>query len=159
MREHLTQLDLVFAIPKFHLPAHGFSCWSWYSLNFIPGSARVDGEAIERLWAATNPVATSTCEMATGARHDFLEEHWAMQNFKKLVALGDSLGKKLRTAVQGLQTHSKELADFSAANEPHIQGWLDMVNSYHEDPKSNADPYSVCARGTFYTHYLYTLLM
>lgn len=68
LRSHLSSLELVYAIPKFHLPAHGFKCWSRFSLNFIPGSARVDGEAIERLWARTNPVATSTREMKASVR-------------------------------------------------------------------------------------------
>ena len=67
----LTQI--IYAIPKFHLPAHGSACWSLYSLNYLIGSARVDGEAIERFWALSNSVATSTREMTSGARHDFLE--------------------------------------------------------------------------------------
>ena len=38
MKDHLSHLFIIFAIPKFHLPAHGFPCLSKFSLNFIPGS-------------------------------------------------------------------------------------------------------------------------
>jgi len=150
LRSHLGNLTIICAIPKFHLPAHGFICWSRYSLNFIPGSARVDGEAIERHWAATNPVATSTREMTPGARHDFLEDRWAFQNFKKLVGLGDSLERKLRSAISGVEKHEKELEELSSSQAPSIiEEWTAMVNAYHEDPASNPDPYRVRTQGMY----------
>lgn len=150
LREHLLRLSIVYAIPKFHLPAHGFSCQTLFSLNFIPGSARVDGEAIERLWAATNPVATSTREMGSGARHDFLESRWGTQNFKKMVNLGESLSMKLRIAVEGVRKHTKELEEFSAANEAHIPAWMELVEAYNKDPENQPDPYQVRTQGMSY---------
>lgn len=147
LSDHLQHMNIVFAIPKFHLPAHGFSCQTRFSLNFIPGSARVDGEGIERLWAATNPVATSTREMASGTRHDFLEGRWHTQNFKKLVGLGESLSKKLRIAVEGIAKHSKELEELSAVNEEHIFAWREAVEAYHKDPDSSQDPYRIHSQG------------
>jgi hypothetical protein len=89
--KHLDTMEIEFGIPKFHLPAHGPKCHSVYSLNFMNGWARTDGEGIERTWANTNPLATSTREMAGGARHDFLDDQFGAQNFKKLVGLGTSL--------------------------------------------------------------------
>lgn len=85
---HMDRLTLAFGIPKFHLPAHGPKCWSLFSLNFIRGWARIDGEAIERVWSAINAVATSTREMSPGARHDYLDDQWNAANFRKLVKLG-----------------------------------------------------------------------
>jgi hypothetical protein len=85
---HIDPSKIEHGIPKFHLPAHGTKCLSLYSLNFLRGWARTDGEGIERLWASTNPVATMTREMSGGARHDFLDDQWGASNFRKNVNLG-----------------------------------------------------------------------
>jgi hypothetical protein len=85
---HLEHTKIDYGIPKFHLPAHGPKCLSLYSLNFLPGWGRTDGEGIERLWASTNTVATMTREMAPGNRHDYLDDIWGAANFKKQINLG-----------------------------------------------------------------------
>lgn len=54
----------------------------------MDGWGRTDGEGIERTWAGTNPLATSTREMAGGARHDFLDDQFGAQNFRKITGLG-----------------------------------------------------------------------
>jgi hypothetical protein len=36
-----------FAIPKFHFDAHGRTGHSVFSLNYMPGAARTDGEGVE----------------------------------------------------------------------------------------------------------------
>ena len=69
-KSHLENLNLDFGIPKFHLPAHGVKCWSLFSLNFLRGWARTDGEEIERCWAATNGRTASE----TRAAVRFIEE-------------------------------------------------------------------------------------
>ncbi len=76
--------------PKFHLPAHIAPCRSKYSFNFTPGVGRTDGEAIERTWNETNPLATSTREMGPGSRRDVLDYHFGDHNWRKLTGLGKS---------------------------------------------------------------------
>lgn len=155
LRSHLPNLEIICAIPKFHLPAHGFSCWTRYSFNFIPGSCRVDGEAIERLWASTNPVATSTREMKSGTRHDFLSERWGTQNFRKVVGMGDSLQAKFRAAVEGFQNHKRQLEDLSSSQHPDIiRRWTELVDQYHEDPDAHPDPYQVHSKGKLRVFYI-----
>ena len=88
LTDFVSKMKLEFGIPKFHLPAHGPKCWSLFSLNFLRWWGRVDGEAIERVWAAINGVATSTREMGPGARHDYLDDQWGASNFRKYVKLG-----------------------------------------------------------------------
>ena len=108
----------------------------------------MDGEAIERLWAATNPAATSTREMTAGARQDFLEDRWNSQNFRKVVDLGNSLSKKLKVAVDGLETHSKELEEFSSSHDPLIiKEWSQSIEAYHRDPDKYQDPDRVSTQG------------
>jgi hypothetical protein len=151
MQEAIKDVEIIFAIPKFHLPAHGFKCWSLFSLNYIKGSARVDGEAIERFWSLTNPVATSTREMAPGARHDYLEERWRTANFRKMVELGTSLATKLREAVKGRDKHTQELAEFSSSFEEEILvQWREAVELWHRDPVNHLDPYQVQTAGKLF---------
>jgi hypothetical protein len=80
--------SLRFAIPKFHISAHGLDCQSKFSLNYQPYMARTDGEDPERWWAHINPVSTSTKEMGPGARIDTLDDHAGAWNWRKVTGFG-----------------------------------------------------------------------
>lgn len=82
-------LDLVFLVPKFHLPAHISRCQIDYSFNLTPHVGRTDGESVERGWAAANAVANSTKEMGPGSRRDTLDDHFGDYNWRKVSQLGD----------------------------------------------------------------------
>jgi hypothetical protein len=82
------ETEVTFGVPKFHLPAHGKSCQHRYSLNYIPGSARTDGEGVEREWSHINLAAMSTREMSPGQRHEVLDDMWNGWNWRKLTSLG-----------------------------------------------------------------------
>ena len=139
---HLKDMAIHFGIPKFHLPAHGSKCWSLYSLNYLPGWARVDGEGIERFWADTNALATSTREMAPGTREDFLDYHWAAANFKKVAGLGVTLASNLKTANRGRRKRCGELEEFiSTLPGETVAKWDSIISAWQQDPVSNQDPY------------------
>lgn len=80
--------DLKFVIPKYHFWGHKSEDHSHYSLNFVKGSGRTDGEEVERNWWRHDATAASTREMGPGSRHDTLEDHFQFSNFIKLVTLG-----------------------------------------------------------------------
>jgi hypothetical protein len=82
------ELQLDVAIPKFHLPAHVPDCHADFSLNNLPGVGRVDGEANERNWAASNKAAGSTVDMGPGARKDTLNGFFSALNWRKTIRLG-----------------------------------------------------------------------
>jgi hypothetical protein len=75
-------------IPKLHIYGHGKSCQIKYSLNFLPYSARTNGEDPERWWAHINPVSMSTKEMGPGARQDTIDDHAAAWNWRKITGFG-----------------------------------------------------------------------
>jgi hypothetical protein len=77
-------------VPKFHLPAHGPSCHTKWSLNYAPGVGRLDGEGPEREWAATNELGRQTIEMGPGARHGMLNDHINYLNFRRINRLCQS---------------------------------------------------------------------
>jgi hypothetical protein len=80
---------MTFLIPKFHLPAHIEFCNLKFSFHLTPDVGQTDGEAPERGWADTNPLARSTKEMGPGARRDALDDHFNDWNHKKIVGLGE----------------------------------------------------------------------
>ncbi|KAJ6467617.1 hypothetical protein C8R47DRAFT_1078525, partial [Mycena vitilis] len=101
----------VWLIPKFHLPAHIEACNILYSFNLTPFVGQTDGEAPERGWANTNPLASSTKEMGPGARRDALDDHFNDWNHKKIVGMGDWLLEKAKRAVEKMSTHRLELLE------------------------------------------------
>lgn len=80
--------EILFLVPKFHLPAHIADCQIRYSFNLTPGVGRTDGEAPERGWSAVNAVATSTREMGPGSRRDTLDDHFGDYNWRKVTVIG-----------------------------------------------------------------------
>ncbi|KIJ58413.1 hypothetical protein HYDPIDRAFT_81314, partial [Hydnomerulius pinastri MD-312] len=107
-----------FFVPKFHLPAHIASCQTRYSFNFTPHVGRTDGEAPERGWANINPVASSTKEMGPGSRQDTLNDHFGDWNWKKVVALGETMLRKLKEAIPERRDHQRTLQELEdAVNE------------------------------------------
>jgi hypothetical protein len=79
---------LRFAIPKFHISAHGVKCQSNFSFNYQPYMARTDGEDPERWWAHINPASMSTREMGPGAWLDTLDDHASAWNWRKVTGFG-----------------------------------------------------------------------
>jgi hypothetical protein len=96
-------------------------------------------------------VATSSREMASGARYDFLEECWATSNFRKVTDLGPSLAKRLRDAVDGRAQHTLALMELSSAFDPAtIEKWRTMVKEWYSDPVGSHDPFQIISQGMCY---------
>ncbi|TDL13533.1 hypothetical protein BD410DRAFT_735251, partial [Rickenella mellea] len=141
-------MAIYFAIPKFHLPAHGSSCHSKFSLNFRRGVGRTDGEGVERDWAHINAVATSTREMGPGSRHSTLDDHWGAWNWRKVTLLGVFLLSKLKEAIENQAKQRAIFADFSATfSTDQIAEWDVMITQWEQD-KRKPDPYSETEKAT-----------
>lgn len=76
------------AVPKFHLIAHGVSCQTIFSLNFMRGVGRTHGETIEQEWSHIGPTAVATREMGPAARHATLDYHFSAWNWRKTAGFG-----------------------------------------------------------------------
>ena len=79
LRMTQTSNDIVFLVPKFHLPGHNERCQLNYSFNLTPHVGRTDGEAPERGWAAINALASSTKSRALSFNLSFFLEHFCLQ--------------------------------------------------------------------------------
>ncbi|KZV81936.1 hypothetical protein EXIGLDRAFT_844184 [Exidia glandulosa HHB12029] len=122
------------AIGKLHLPAHQKACQSKYSLNFLPGVGRTDGEGIERQWGGVNPAAPSTKEMGPGARHDALDLHWSHWNWKKLTGLGEHLAESLRKAVASEAQATCAFDAFDETVGERSVAWAMELEAWEADP-------------------------
>ncbi|KAJ7182437.1 hypothetical protein C8R43DRAFT_1144448 [Mycena crocata] len=125
---------MVFLVPKFHLPAHIEACNLKYSFNLTRWVGRTDGEAPERGWANTNPLARSTKEMGPGSRRDTLEDHFNDSNWKKIIAFGFAMLRKIRNAVPEMVKTKVALQDLddSLGSEP-VEEWTAMAEAWEED--------------------------
>jgi hypothetical protein len=81
-------LELIYAIGKFHLGAHIQECFPLFSLNFVHGASQIDGEIIETLWSNLNKAAGSTRTMSQAHRQEVLDNYINDSNWKKLINAG-----------------------------------------------------------------------
>jgi hypothetical protein len=72
---------IIFAVPKFHLPAHKEDCRYVYSFNYLKNVGRTDGEAIERFWSPHNHLSGSTSRMTPEGQLDTLNAHFSDWNW------------------------------------------------------------------------------
>ena len=81
-------LRIKWALPKFHIRAHGPSCQLNYNFGYMRGAGRTHGESIETGWAEINPAALSTREMSNAFRHETLDDIMGAINWSKLLSMG-----------------------------------------------------------------------
>lgn len=79
--------ELRYAIGKLHWHGHKQEGHSRYSLNYIPGANRTDGEGIERIWWDVQPLAASTKMMGPGGRQAQLNDAWGFNNWLKTMGM------------------------------------------------------------------------
>ncbi|KAJ6466504.1 hypothetical protein DFH09DRAFT_1485378 [Mycena vulgaris] len=132
---------VVFLVPKFHLPAHIEECNVLFSFNLTPFVGRTDGEAPERGWSDANRLANSTSISGPGARRDALDIHFQWWNWKKIVALGTVLLKRMQKHVPLMLETRAAQVDMEASYPPSvIQAWTEMAVAWEAD-ESKPNPF------------------
>ncbi|KAJ7265087.1 hypothetical protein C8J57DRAFT_1622132 [Mycena rebaudengoi] len=135
---------MTFLVPKFHLPAHIEACNLLFSFNLMRGVGQTDGEAPERGWANTNPLAGSTKEMGPGSRRDHLDDHFNDWNHKKIVGFGRLMLRKMREAVPEMVETKLALTEMEAALAAEVVAtWTEMAEVWEESFKT---PWDVVAK-------------
>ncbi|KAH8101661.1 hypothetical protein DFH11DRAFT_1523480 [Phellopilus nigrolimitatus] len=141
MRLDVNNVNMRTVVPKFHLPAHGVSCQTKFSLNFVPWVGHTYGEGVESEWAHINGTATSTREMAPAVRHETLNDHWSSWNWQKWLNFGSYFDRKLREALKWRAAHEEYFASLtkSVPNETTAE-WEAMILAWDSD-QTKPDPY------------------
>ncbi|KAH7904941.1 hypothetical protein BJ138DRAFT_1118936 [Hygrophoropsis aurantiaca] len=135
--------DIAFVLPSWHALAHKSQCQTEHSIAYHPGAGRTDGEGIERSWAEMNTLATSTKEMAPGARYDTLDSHFGFHNWEKNIHLGDVLSRRLLIAIEERERQINNFRDVtSSITSATIAEWKGMLKRWEKD-KSSPNPYEI----------------
>ena len=71
-----------FAIPSWHINAHGADCQADFGLSFHDGVGQTE---VEVTWAGTNSLGPSTWEMSPCAHHETLKGQWGGLNFQRIL--------------------------------------------------------------------------
>ncbi|KAJ3764740.1 hypothetical protein FB446DRAFT_795781, partial [Lentinula raphanica] len=142
----LSERDIFFVIPKLHIHGHNVSCQLSFSLNWLWGAGRTDGEGVERNWAHMGPVATSTRDMGPGNRHEVLDDHFGHWNWRAICRLGELLLKRYDEALDQQELHNKALAQFRTEREDDYKEWDSMIATWENElikpPKNRSAPNS-----------------
>ncbi|KAK7048776.1 CxC2 domain-containing protein [Favolaschia claudopus] len=137
-------VQVIFKVPKFHLPPHVKKCHGPFSFNFTKGVGRTDGEGVERNWSWLNLAARSISVMGPGAREDTIDDLCAFFNWKKTVDLGNSLLRKMVLAIPQAMIHSRAFQSFTNGlrdgHEHDLERWEKMIRDWEIDHE-NPNPY------------------
>ncbi|KAI0038056.1 hypothetical protein FA95DRAFT_1506105, partial [Auriscalpium vulgare] len=137
----LSNINLTWNVPKFHLLAHGRSCQVEYALEQTRGTGRTHGEGIEAGWAEINPAALSSREMSSSTRHELLDDVLGAVNWRKLTRIGTALRKNLRQAVTELKRQRSAFEEYTAMLPAELTTeWEAMVRAWDKD-RTKPNPY------------------
>jgi hypothetical protein len=149
-----TSLNLVFLIPKFHLPVHIKRCWSKFSFNYQKYVGRTDGEGIERVWSWLNCIAYSVSMMTAGTWYDTLDDFCSFNNWRRTKSLGvftvlllltlpnvfseTELSCKMGLAIEMSILHWRAYRSFTEGLRQEgtidLRKWEQMIFDWEQDP-------------------------
>ncbi|KAJ7507619.1 hypothetical protein B0H11DRAFT_1902704 [Mycena galericulata] len=142
--------NIFFYVPNFHLPAHREDCHAPFSLHFAPGAGLANGEGIEQNWENSNGAANQTKQMGPGSRQDTLDDILGAHNYRKTLALGRILLKRLLEANKEAVRQRKAFVAFDAGLESAEPGitkeWAEVEAAWQAD-RTKECPYRVVRAG------------
>ncbi|KAL0056621.1 hypothetical protein AAF712_016773 [Marasmius tenuissimus] len=118
-------VQLIFKVPKFHLPVHILKCHAPFAFGYTVGAGKTDGEAVERLWAWLNNSARSMSMMSAGGRWDTMDDFTNFWSWRKTVGLKSSLLNRLVKAIPEALVNARAFEAFTdALREDHTEDLL-----------------------------------
>ncbi|KAF8995279.1 hypothetical protein BDZ89DRAFT_925224, partial [Hymenopellis radicata] len=132
----------VYALPVWHGDVHAMICKTRWSLLYLPGAGKTDGEAPERVWSVLNGMANDTKEMDVGNRHDRIEDRCDKHNFQKNMGLGKLLARRLIIARKERDVQANNYAEVCESLRPElVQDWTALVEDWGLD-RSKPSPFA-----------------
>ena len=98
-------IEITATVRKWHLAAHVREWFAKFSLNFIKGSAEVDGEIMETLWSGLDLVVGITQGMTIAHCQEVLDDYINDNNWKKLLNLCTSFLMMLTFSIHTLNSN------------------------------------------------------
>ena len=78
-------LEITGAVGKWHLAAHIVECFPKFSLNFVEGAGKVDGEILETLWSGMDEIAGLTQAMSISHCQEVQDDYMNDRNWRKMI--------------------------------------------------------------------------
>ncbi|KAI9070330.1 hypothetical protein FKP32DRAFT_1558146, partial [Trametes sanguinea] len=140
--------SISYVIPKLHFRSHIQQGHSPYSLNYLRGAGRTDGEGVERRWWDIQPIAASTKVMGPGQRQGVLEDHWGYANWRKRADMPWALRDRLKAALAAYAEHAALFETLTKSLRPdNISAWTQQIEAWEADPWEQDDPYVAVSNG------------
>ncbi|KDN43058.1 hypothetical protein RSAG8_06381, partial [Rhizoctonia solani AG-8 WAC10335] len=148
-------LDLIVAIPKWHLIGHERDCYIRWSLDHTQYVGRMEGEGPERFWAMFNQHSGSTSEQGPGVRTENFNNIIRAWNEGKAFTMDETLPAQYEDAKKALVKQT-EIHDDLTAELPlsTIKEWEEESIEPVKDAKGNwtspmMDPVFTGAKGNW----------
>ncbi|KAG8711370.1 hypothetical protein FRC09_020640 [Ceratobasidium sp. 395] len=130
-------LDLIGAIPKWHLPGHDRECLIRWAMEFMRYIGRMEGEGPERVWAHLNEHSGSTSEQSPGQRTESINNIAGDWNYRKAITMYRTLPARHREATK---MRSREKANFEGLTvslpKTKVTLWEGMETEPKWDPST-----------------------
>ncbi|KAF9013697.1 hypothetical protein BDZ89DRAFT_1046721 [Hymenopellis radicata] len=148
MRAGSDEGEHTYALPIWHGDVHAVECKTRWSLLYIPGAGKTDGEGPERVWALLNGMASDTKEMDVGTRHDRIEDRCDKHNFLKNVGLGRLLARRLIIARKESNLQRNAFEEVCATLRGELrEDWTNLVDEWGLD-RSKPSPFAPSGAAT-----------
>ncbi|KAI5823495.1 hypothetical protein K523DRAFT_255071 [Schizophyllum commune Tattone D] len=135
LKDAATDVDIAFGLPVWHGAIHEEHCRSRFSLKYLAGLGRADGEGIERIWSLLNGFAWATKEMSAGARHSWIEEKVDSINFGKNIGSVFTLLRRLVIALDERQVQVKAFERLDKnVDDSDRHTWKKAVRAWERNP-------------------------
>ncbi|KAJ7913301.1 hypothetical protein B0H13DRAFT_1873983 [Mycena leptocephala] len=122
------------SLPVWHASSHETECTNRYSLSFIPGVGKTDGEGIERLWAELSTFAFHTKNMGIGHRADTLNDKINYHNFMKNLGQAGILQRKLMVAIAERERQIAAWKEVNKSIPSKVRTtWQERIDAFHKD--------------------------
>ncbi|EIM83118.1 uncharacterized protein STEHIDRAFT_160719 [Stereum hirsutum FP-91666 SS1] len=129
-------VNVLFIVPAFYLEAHIKKCKPLFSPRFSRWLTQTEFEAIERIWAILNGIASSTREMRPGHQRDTIDDFCGHANWMKTIKLDSSLLRKLVVTIPAVLDHRAALRGFEenlGKEAPAVfASWVRMYEDWEE---------------------------
>ncbi|KAJ7164850.1 hypothetical protein C8R43DRAFT_1122730 [Mycena crocata] len=149
MQLTISEENMWWKVPNFHLPAHKPPCHSPYSFHYMFGAGLNHGEGVEQNWSFSNGAAASTRLMGPGSRVATLEDVFGFHNYDRQLAMHRILPKRLADAIKEGTRHAAALRAFTegleAVRKDEVAEWRAWVGEWegeqHTDPSKSPFEY------------------
>ncbi|KAG9013177.1 hypothetical protein FRB90_006149 [Tulasnella sp. 427] len=136
------ELQVLGAIPKFHIGAHGSGCYPKYSLNFMSNVGRTHGERVEQAWADLGRAKYITREMTPGHRKDTLNGMFSHHNWKILSRNHYRLFRAIEASRKEIKQKEEDFEAINLSLGDKLVSEFTVWDEAHPEPEKYCSQYS-----------------